>query len=271
MLPFRTTKTTPKQRRLKNLEERRNISLSPARIEPKSQNPAHADFLEGFGNKTVHQTFSEFNKPIYPIPISVAQTFEFPQEKNFTDTRKHFLFFGGGGAVLKGLDLVVEAFAELPHLHLHIIGPAAYEKEFEQTYAKELTLPNISRDCRPRIDKDGNMTVNGVPFIDIANTCATLIYPSASEGTSGAVVQAMHAGVIPMVTPQTGLSEDAPAVTLENPTVDTIRTEVQKIATTPPETLSRIARDAWTYAREHHTKKTFSTAYECFIDDILKL
>src|SRR3989344_2271804 len=92
------------QIRLNNLKSRRGVTLSPARTEHTSKNPAYADFLEGFGNKTVHQTFSKFSKPIYPIPISITQSFEFPQEKNFTEARKHFLFFGGGGAILKGLD-----------------------------------------------------------------------------------------------------------------------------------------------------------------------
>lgn len=258
-------------KRLDDLKRRRGVSLSPQRVETGAENPAYADYLEGFGNQTVHATFARFKKPIYHIPISVAQTFEFPTKtaKDFAEVRKHFLFFSGGGAILKGLDLVVEAFAATPNLHLHIVGPAAYEKEFRAAYPNELALPNISCYPRPKIDKTGNMVLGDTTFMAIANTCATLIYPSASEGTSGAVIQAMHAGVIPIITKQTGLSEDAPAIILEEPNVESIRAQAQKIAQTAPEELERMARQAWTYAREHHTKEHFSFAYGQFIDDIL--
>lgn len=259
-------------KRLADLKQRRGIILSSQRVETGAENPAYADYLEGFGNQTVRATFARFKKPIRHIPISVAQTFEFPNEatKDFVEARKHFLFFSGGGAILKGLDLVIEAFATMPNLHLHIIGPAAYEKEFRAAYANELALPNISCYPRPRLDKAGNMTVGDTTFMAIANRCATLIYPSASEGTSGAVIQAMHAGVFPIVTRQTGLSEDAPTIILEEPSVESIRTQAQKIAQTAPEELERMSHQAWTYVREHHTKEHFSFAYGQCIDDILR-
>ncbi len=258
--------------RLADLKQRRGIVLPAQRVEAGLNNPAFADFLEGFGNKTVHSTYAPFNKPIYQIPISVAQTFDFPERsaKDFAEARKHFLFFSGGGAILKGLCLLVEAFAEMPDLHLHIIGPAASEKGFREAYTRELALPNIHCYPRPRLTKDGNMTVGDAAFTDVTNKCATIIYPSASEGTSGAVVQAMHAGVFPIVTKQTGLGEDAPAIIIENPTVESIRTQARAIATMAPKALEAMARAAWTYAREHHTRETFSAAYGTFIDDILR-
>lgn len=264
---------TAEAKRLADLKQRRGISLPAQRVEVGLENPAHADILEGFGNATVHATFARFGKPIYHIPISVAQTFEYPSAatKDFAEARKHFLFFSGGGAILKGLDLVVEAFSVMPSLHLHIVGPAAYEKGFQAAYANELALPNISCYPRPKTDKMGNMMVGNTTFTAIANKCATLIYPSASEGTSGAVIQAMHAGVFPIITRQTGLSEEAPAIILEEPTVEAIRKQAQKIAQTAPEELETMAHRAWTYVRAHHTKEQFSFAYGQFIDDILCL
>ncbi|MDO8573090.1 MAG: glycosyltransferase [bacterium] len=262
--------TTEKQRLL-DLKRRRNISLKPQRTEIVSSNPAYADFLEGLGNQTTHATYAQFKKHIYPIPISVAREFDFPEQKDFETARTHFLWFGGGGAILKGLDIVIEAFATLPELSLHIIGPAAYEKDFEQAYVKEFTLPNITRYPRPRIDKGGVMTVGGIPFTEIANKCAVMIYTSASEGTSGAVVQAMHAGLIPIITKQTGISEDAPVIICDTPTVESIRNLAMQTAKTDPSVLRKNARKAWSYAREHHTQKTFSEAYSRFIDDILHL
>ena len=64
------------------------------------------------------------------------EQYDFPKNKNFNEARKHFLWFGGGGAILKGLDLVVETFASLPHLQLSIIGPASYEKSLRKYMQK---------------------------------------------------------------------------------------------------------------------------------------
>ncbi|MEK7621567.1 MAG: glycosyltransferase [Patescibacteria group bacterium] len=258
-------------RRLDELKGRKNISLKSRRTEIVSNNPKYADFLGGLGNKTIHATYAQFKKQIYPIPISVAQEFDFPEDKDFARARKHFLWFGGGGAILKGLDLVIETFAELPDLQLHIIGPAAFEKEFEKEYARELTLTNIHRYPRPRINTNRIMTVGDTSFLEITSKCAALIYPSASEGTSGAVVQAMHAGIIPFITKETGIAEDAPVVICDSPTVESIRDFAKQIATMNPTILYKQAHKVWNYARTHHTQKTFSEAYAHFIDNILCL
>lgn len=260
---------TAEKERLLELKRRKNISLKPRRTGIISNNPVYADFLEGLGNQTIHATYNQFKKHIYPIPISVAREFDFPEQKNFETARTHFLWFGGGGAILKGLDLVIEAFAALPQLTLHIVGPSVREEDFAEAYKQELALPNIKYYPRPRISPSGEMRSGDIPFLDIANRCSALIYPSASEGTSGAVVQAMHAGLIPIITRQTGISEDAPVIICDTPTVESIHNLAMQIAKTDPEILREKAHKAWSYARVHHTQKTFSETYSRFIDNVL--
>ncbi len=257
--------------RLDELLRRRGVAFTPKRQVTISNSTALADFLEGFGNEAVFRTYDEFKKPIFPIPISVSETFDYPKNKNFERARKSFVYFGGGGAILKGLDLTIEAFASMPHLRLHLIGPAAHEKEFEQAYAQELALPNIMRHPRPKIDPNNHITVGETDFMDITNMCGALIYPSAAEGTSGAVIQAIHAGLIPIVTPETGLNSAIGAIILNNPTVESVREAVQKFSELPVTTLKEMSFTSWSYVRKHHTKETFSKAYGEFIDTILKL
>jgi glycosyltransferase involved in cell wall biosynthesis len=257
--------------RLTAFEERRHVSIRRQRVEPETKNPAYADYLEGFGNNTIRKTYSKFRKDIYPIPISTAQEFAFPEHKDFAEIRKSFLWFGGGGALLKGLDLVIEAFAQAPHLSLSIVGPAAYENEFSRAYKKELASPNIQRYPRPKIDSNGNISTDGVPLIEIMNKCVGIIYPSASEGTSGAVIQAMHAGLIPIVTKESGINEHAPAVICDKPTVESVRELADRIAHMSPEDLQKESHKSWTYARAHHTQQTFGDSYADFIDTFLSL
>ncbi|MEK7607400.1 MAG: glycosyltransferase [Patescibacteria group bacterium] len=257
--------------RLKKLQERRGAILNPKRQIKLSQSVARADFLEGFGNKTVHNSYREFGKPIFPIPISVSEKFNFPENKNFEKARKHFLYFGGGGAVLKGLDLAVEAFARLPDLYLHIVGPAPFESDFTKEYEKELKLQNIICYGRPKINDNGHINIGGKPFMEVMNMCAAVIYPSAAEGTSGAVIQAIHAGLIPIVTPETGIDPQIGGIILHNPTVESVMKTVKDFSKMPGSMLKKYAHDAWSYVNQHHTKETFSNAYAKFIDNILKL
>jgi glycosyltransferase involved in cell wall biosynthesis len=251
-------------KRLDELYRRRGIRLSARRTMPVSRNPEFADFLEGFGNQTVHDTYKHFEKTIFPIPISAVKLFDFPEKKDFESARKHFLWFGGGGMVHKGLDILLEAFAQNPSLHLYLLGPLEAEKDFVMVYKKVLRQsPNIT--THARIDVTSNA------FKEITLKCAAIIYPSCSEGTSGSVIQAIHAGLVPIITPETGISPKAGGIILKNPTVESINKTINEFATLPANMIKNMARNSWSYVRVHHTRENFSKEYARFINEILKL
>jgi hypothetical protein len=63
-------------------------------------------------------------------------------ERNHNAGRRNFIYVGGtGGNVQKGMDILIEAFAKKPSLHLYIY--CKVEKEIIDNYKKELSLPNI--------------------------------------------------------------------------------------------------------------------------------
>ena len=259
------------QTRLKALEKRRGVSLAEKRKIKDSNNQKYADFIEGYGNQIIHDTYRAFGKKIISIPIPSMETYDFPTHKDFATTRKNFLWFGGGGAILKGLDLVIETFASLPHLNLSIVGPATFEKGFRELYAKELNLPNITHYGRPRITKNGEIKTGDRNFLDIINECAAIIYPSSSEGTSGSVVQAMHAGLVPIVTPETGIDPEAGGIIIKNPDPESLRDTVLSFSNLIPEKIKSMAITSWSYAQTHYTKAEFTKKYASFIDTVLKL
>lgn len=250
--------------RIESLRERRGIVLAPRRQVTPTTDAEIADYLEGFGNKTVYATYDRFHKPIFSIPISTVQLFLFPAEKDFAATRKTFLWLGGGGAVLKGLDLVLDAFMKNPELVLHVCGPVTAEKDFVRAYHQELYKT-------PNIHFYGRIDVTSELFRKIADTCGALIYPAFSEGISGSVVQAMHAGVVPIVTPQAGIYEDAGCIVIEEPTVESVSETLRSFTALSPEAVREKAHTVWSYARSHYTRESFSTAYANFIDTVLKL
>ena len=259
------------QKRLDALKERRGRTVSPHRTDPATSDPSVADFIEGYGNKTVRGTYPNVGKDIIPIPIPTMNIYDFPEKKDFAAAREHFLWFGGGGAILKGLDLVVEVFAELPHLQLSIIGPSAYEKEFEEIYAKELQLPNITRYGRPHINERGEHMVGNRDIREVYDQCGSIIFLSASEGGGGATVQSMQAGLFPIVTPNTGIDESAPSIVVKDLSIENIKKVVEDFSNLPPEQVGKLARGSWAFAREHHTKEAFTKAYEDFLDNVVKL
>ena len=67
-----------------------------------------------------------------------------PDQKDFDRCRNSFLWFGSNALVHKGLDRVLEAFAEMPEYHLTVCGPIHEERDFLATYHRELfDTPNI--------------------------------------------------------------------------------------------------------------------------------
>ena len=64
--------------------------------------------------------------------------YPWPEAKDFEACRTRFLWLGSRGMVFKGLDLVLDAFVQMPEYHLTVCGPVAKEKDFEQVYYQEL-------------------------------------------------------------------------------------------------------------------------------------
>ena len=250
--------------RLDALEKRRGARLVPRRKLKSSRNAEIADYLVGFGNKAIFDTFKRFGKPIFFIPISSVVQYDFPESKDWEKARKNFLWIGGGGAVLKGLDLALEAFAGMPDLHLHVCGPVQAEKDFVAAYTKELTRT-------PNIHVYGRLDVAGKEFRDIVNACAAIVYPSGGEGTSGAVVQAMHAGLVPIITHETGIREDAGYIPLVDPTPESVAKAVRNFSELPADEVRAHSKKIWDFARRVYTREEFSKAYARFIDTVLKL
>ena len=59
-------------------------------------------------------------------------------------------------------------------------------------------------------------------------------------------------------------------IILKENTVVEIEKEIRALSSLPTETLREWAVKAWGYARAHHTRETFSEAYEKFVDEVTK-
>lgn len=250
------------QKRLTELKVRRDCSLTPRRQMQPSKNIEFADYVTTLGNNFSKETYIFSGKKIINIPLLSTAEFSSPENKNFGTSKKCFVWIGGGGAVLKGLDLVLEAFAALPDHHLTVCGPVASEKDFTECYQKELYGTN-------NITVVGRIDVRNDTFRQIVEGAVGLVYASCSEGQAGSVITGLHAGLIPIVTRESGTDVEAFGVTLKTASVEEIKGAVQMISALTDAALRERAVAAWRYARTHHTKKIFRERYAAFIDKVL--
>jgi len=214
----------------------------------------NADYAVTYGNRFTLDTYRYAQKPLFRIPISTCAVFPWPEQKNYASGRSHFLWFGSGGFVHKGLDLVLEAFAEMSDHHLYVCGPLQKEQDFVKAYYKELYET-------PNIHAVGWVDVDGPEFMGIVNKCLGVVYPSCSEGQAGSVVACLHAGLIPIISYESGIDVGEFGVILKDNSIKTIINTVQMVSDLPGEQLQQMARKAWEFARANHTREKFAEEY----------
>ncbi len=248
--------------RLLELQARRGVTLRPRRFEWPNMAIEHADCATILGNEFTMKTFRYAKKPLYRVPITNAVLYPRPEQKNFDACRKHFLWFGSGGFVRKGLDLVLEAFSEMPEYQLTVCGPIQQERDFERAYFKELYET-------PNIRTVGWVDLASPEFLAIANNCLGLIYPSCSEGQVGAAITCLHAGILPIVSYESGVDVDGFGMILKDCSLEEIRRAVCTISSLPAVELKRMACNGWEFARANHTRDKYSEEYRKAVQTIM--
>ena len=248
--------------RLLELQRRKGVTLPTRRSLKPNLSIEHADYAIILGNEFTIGTYAYANKPLYRLPISSAASYLWPEDKDFEACRNDYLWLGGYGLVHKGLDLVLEAFTQMPDYHLTVCGPIHEERDFANVYEKELYRT-------PNIHTLGWIDLESPEFLRISRRCIALIHPSCSEGQSGAVVTCLHAGLIPIISYESGVDVDGFGVVLKNCSTENIKNSVRFISGLSRDELQNRARKAWEYSRANHTREKFAEEYRKSISAIL--
>lgn len=249
-------------RRLYELQMRRGVTLQPRRVEFPNRGLDFAHCGTVIGNAFTAGTWQWANKPIYRLPLPSRVTFEFPEAKRFDAARRKFLWLGTGGAVHKGLDLVLEAFSRLPHLELTVCGPVESELDFVAAYRRELyETPNITL--------KGWVDVAGEEFRRLCDEAGAIVYASCADAQAGSVVTAMHAGLVPIVSVETGVDVEPFGVELRTSTISEIVEAVERVAAFSAHELEERARATWAAARSTMTRERYVETYRSIATDIL--
>jgi glycosyltransferase involved in cell wall biosynthesis len=180
------------------------------------------------------------------------------------DGQPEFLWLGGGGAVLKGLDLILEAFAEMPELTLHVVGFPAEEPEFDRLYETELyRLGNVRL--------HGFLRPSGPEFAAILARSSVVIAPSASEGASTSVATCLAAGLFPIVSDDTGLDYgEGLSIRLSEMSVEAIMRAVRAVTAMPPARLAALRGAIRAKAEPLFSRARFAADVDALVQDWIK-
>jgi glycosyltransferase involved in cell wall biosynthesis len=221
-------------------------------------------------------TYSYAKKPIFHIPVPTCKTYPWPEDKDYDACRKNFLWFGSHGLVHKGLDLVLDAFADMPEYHLTVCGPlqskdalagsipssVVEEQGFVKAYHKELYET-------PNIHTAGWVSIQSQEFAEITDNCMGIIYPSCAEGGGASVITCLQAGLIPVVSYESSVDVGDFGVILKDSSIDEIRRSIKEVSSLPAEELKQRSRKAWDFARANHTIEKYAEEHEKAIKKIL--
>lgn len=215
--------------RVNAVNARRNANLQYRRLLPeyvnhyRSYDLADAIFLNG----------NDHNRWTYPdrywrkiIPMNTcAANVVYPEMRKHIPRQRAFLYHAGAGAIHKGLDLVLEAFARHPEWRLHITSNLRGEPDFMKEFAYEFSLPNITY--------YGWTVVQSSQFQRILSECYAFVLPTCSEGQSPAVATCLTLGLYPVISRFTGIDlPDGCGLFIEELTVDCVEEMIQKLIDT---------------------------------------
>ena len=248
--------------RLRRVRDQHKVSLRSTRMVENNWAIEAADMGCVLGNAFTEHSYRFAEKPIHRIPLSSVRQYDWLADKDFNACRNTFLWFGSGGFAHKGLDLVIDAFAELPDHRLLICGPLDLEPRFIKAFER----PMYHSD---NIETIGWIDVTSPEFTAIRQRTVATVYPSCSEGGGGSVITCMHAGLIPVVTPEASVDVGDFGTVLQEASVQAVRDAMLELSELPAADLEQRARSAWEYARANHTRGKFADAYDQFVREVV--
>ena len=217
------------------------------------------DYIFSAGNHITNSTFSQFNKPLKKIFFSTFPGLHLDISAIKEKRRNSFLYFAGSGNMFKGLDLLLETFTELPNLHLHICAPL--EDAFLKHYEKLLSTS-------PNIHVHGFILVGSPKFIHLTNLCGYITLLGCAEGTSTSVLTCMRRGLIPIVTPETGLDLGNFGIMVTNLSIESLKKQYTDASNMDQASFKQRIINSYLESFKY-TQQTFERSFNDAILDVL--
>lgn len=256
--------------RLSDLRARRGAIIGARRavatgdLRMFAENLARADLVTLIGNEVTTATFPvDVRMKTRPVVATGAWLPPALENAQLNFRPSEFLWFNGGGAVHKGLDLVLELFAGHPELTLHVVGPYLKERDFVAAYQAELFRT-------PNIRSHGFLFPADRRFLEVASRVRAFVSPSCSEGISTAAITCMQAGMVPILSANCGISlPERSGVLLKECSMREIENAVLSIAAANDDAWRGVAANARLFARQTYSRNEFSRLLEEAVASVL--
>jgi glycosyltransferase involved in cell wall biosynthesis len=186
----------------------------------------NSDLIIALGNDFVASTYRKTNPSIKVVSVNAFYFDVFDIEikkKEFETARKNFLWFGSGGLLHKGLDVVIDIFAKRPDIKLHICGASKHEEKFWEHYRPVINA------CQ-NITDYGFIDISSNTFKDIMLTCGSFIFPTVSEGGAPSALNVMaNGGLIPIISEGAGIDINEFGYVFKEINEDSIIEQIDKV------------------------------------------
>jgi len=207
------------------------------------------------------EQFSKNHPNVYSVPVTSLCSIN-PRSLVLDKKQDNrFVWFGSRGALHKGLDLCLEAVANMPDVILHVCGFVDYEPDFVDAYKKELRLPNIRFHGFLRVDSN--------QMRDIMSVASYVILPSCSEGCATSVLTCMSWGCIPVVSEQSGITFEN-RVLIEELTTQSVRKAITKCLSMSKSERVELMRESAEWIRRKHSIPMYKKSLMSVISKIMK-
>ncbi len=206
-----------------------------------------ADAVICIGNERAANSYRELGLPAFPVPNAVFPPNMTIRERDWSKARHRLLFFSGGGPILKGLDLLLDAIRDLPvTCHICQRPSPSFDRAYERIGFG-----------RARIVRHGYVPVRSKRFYEIAQDCGFVVAPTAAEGQPGGLLESMATGLIPVVTPEANTDVDACGFVVAQQSPDELHTVLAKAITLQSSELHGLSEAAEKLIVTRHTPDVF--------------
>lgn len=234
------------------------VSITPSRLLSRGDSAAFCDAISMFGNEFTKATYGRHGNKVWHLPMSVTAKPELIK-RDIKKAKKQFIWLNSHGALLKGLDVVIDAFANLPDFTLYICGDLDKDREFFNTIANTLA-------AAPNIVLKGWIDIDNTEFIELVSSAAWIINTSFSEGGGGSTLNCMAKGLIPIISRSASIS--LPAGTgfyLEQNEPGALVELIHKVSERSEGELEKMAQNAYQFIAANHTLENFRRKYKEFL------
>jgi glycosyltransferase involved in cell wall biosynthesis len=250
--------------RYEDFFKKTGLAIYPPRLIPAGNSAAYSDAISMFGNEFTKNSYGKLTQNVTQLSMSVTIKPGLIVARNYTTAKKKFLWLNSHGALLKGLDVVIDSFLLLPELELHICGNFENDSIFINIVSAQLSNA-------PNIKMEGWIDTNDDQFKKLVTDCAWVISTSFSEGGGGSILNCMATGLIPVISRSSSITlPDDTGYYLEKNNPTELINLVKSLQNLPDAALEQMSQNAYQFIADNHTLANFKNKYKTFLENVLQ-